>query len=93
MGDYFDNNAVFDVDFPNTNGEYNEDYANEDSSVTPDGHEKRKLSESGSEDEEDLDHNGKRREGDDKQSRKPGRKLITTEPTTVSARWVLKKTC
>lgn len=87
VGDYFDNNAVFDVDFSNnTNEEHNEEYANEDNSVTPEGHEKRKLSESGSDDEDDLDHDGKRREGDDKHSKKPGRKLITTEPTTVRSR-------
>lgn len=41
---------------------------------------KRKKSDDG--DEEDLDGDAKRREGDDK--KKPGRKPLTSEPTTVS---------
>lgn len=35
-------------------------------------------------DEDDEEHGGKRREGEDKVSKKPGRKPLTTEPTSVS---------
>jgi AP-1-like transcription factor len=43
-------------------------------------HDKRKNSDDGSEE----DGGGKRREGDDKQAKKPGRKPLTSEPTSVS---------
>lgn len=45
-------------------------------------HDKRKMSES-SPDPDEID--SKRREGDEKQAKKPGRKPLTTEPTTVRA--------
>ncbi len=35
-------------------------------------------------DEDEEDGGGKRREGDEKQSKKPGRKPLTSEPTSVS---------
>ena len=53
----------------------------------PDLHEKRKSMD-GEEDEEDEDEQGdrKRHEGDEKGPKKPGRKPLTSEPTTVSDR-------
>lgn len=49
-----------------------------------DSNEKRKLSpdEDGDDDDEG---GGKRREGEDKQAKKPGRKPLTSEPTTVGS--------
>lgn len=44
-------------------------------------HDKRKNPD----DDNDEDGGGKRREGDDKSSKKPGRKPLTSEPTTVSS--------
>jgi len=38
-------------------------------------------------DVEDPDGGGKRREGEDKQAKKPGRKPLTSEPTTVCLPW------
>ena len=46
-------------------------------------HEKRKSPDEEEEDEDDESQN-KRQEGDDKVAKKPGRKLIVAEPTTVS---------
>lgn len=46
-----------------------------------DSHDKRSLSD---DDENDDEPDGKRREGDDKTSKKPGRKPLTSEPTSVS---------
>ena len=46
-------------------------------------HEKRKSPDEEEEDEDDETQN-KRQEGDDKVAKKPGRKLIVAEPTTVS---------
>ena len=45
-------------------------------------HDKRKNP--GDEDADDDDGGGKRREGDDKTGKKPGRKPLTSEPTSVS---------
>lgn len=62
---------------------------------TPDGeaNEKRKSPDEDG-DEDDEEGGGKRREGDDKQAKKPGRKPLTSEPTTVchassNCRWRL----
>lgn len=44
-------------------------------------HDKRKASD---DDADDHDGGGKRREGDDKTNKKPGRKPLTSEPTSVS---------
>lgn len=51
---------------------------------TPDGEssEKRKSPDEEGEDD-DEEGGGKRREGEDKQAKKPGRKPLTSEPTTV----------
>jgi AP-1-like factor len=48
---------------------------------SPDSHDKRK---SPDDDDDDDEGGGKRREGEDKQAKKPGRKPLTSEPTTVS---------
>ena len=45
-------------------------------------HDKRKMSE---DDAEDNEGGGKRREGEDKTGKKPGRKPLTSEPTSVSS--------
>lgn len=45
------------------------------------GHEKRKSTSDDVDD--DDDHEQKRREGDEKSAKKPGRKLVTAEPSTV----------
>lgn len=49
-----------------------------------DNHEKR----SHPDDEDEEEGGGKRREGDDKSSKKPGRKPLTSEPTSVSTLWI-----
>ena len=49
-------------------------------------HDKRKNP--GDEDADDDDGGGKRREGDDKLTKKPGRKPLTSEPTSVSTHWL-----
>lgn len=51
---------------------------------TPDGdsNEKRKSPDEDG-DDDDEEGGGKRREGEDKQAKKPGRKPLTSEPTTV----------
>ena len=51
-----------------------------------DGNEKRK---SPDDDADDDEGGGKRREGDDKQAKKPGRKPLTSEPTTVCTSLVI----
>jgi AP-1-like factor len=62
---------------------------------TPDGesNDKRKSPDDDA-DEDDEEGGGKRREGEDKQAKKPGRKPLTSEPTTVrsasrTCRWRL----
>ena len=45
-------------------------------------HDKRKITDE--DEDEDEEGDSKRREGDDKQAKKPGRKPLTNEPTTVS---------
>lgn len=45
-------------------------------------HDKRKSI--GADDDEDEEGGGKRREGEDRTAKKPGRKPLTSEPTTVS---------
>ena len=52
-----------------------------------DQHDKRKAR-SSDDDDDDEDGGGKRREGEEKTSKKPGRKPLTSEPTTV---WVPKE--
>lgn len=83
FGDYdydLDNFGDFDL-----SGLAHDPAAGNQSSTTPDGvdgttQEKRSLSE---EDEND-EHDDKRRGGDETSARKPGRKPLTSEPTSVS---------
>ena len=58
----------------------NGDYTGEEGAEQ---HEKRKSPEDDP-DEDEEEGGGKRREGDDKSSKKPGRKPMTSEPTSVS---------
>jgi hypothetical protein len=80
--DYADGDTSFDFDNPDDDlmiGALPGD--------TPaDSSEKRKSPD----DDDDDEGGGKRREGDDKQAKKPGRKPLTSEPTTVSLQ---KKFC
>lgn len=88
LGDFFDTSPTFDADFPATNDDYFDDYTSfaqdDNGGVTEgiDAGEKRKSPDD--DDSSDEAESGKRQEGDDKIAKKPGRKLITTEPTTVS---------
>jgi len=76
----------------------NLDYDNADGDMigslpgdTPgDSSEKRKSP--GDEDADDDEGGGKRREGEDKQAKKPGRKPLTSEPTTVRPTGILTLT-
>jgi AP-1-like factor len=74
--DYLDGDNGF--DFENADG----DMIGALPGDTPgDSSEKRKSP--GDEEAEDDEGGGKRREGEDKQAKKPGRKPLTSEPTTV----------
>lgn len=76
------------VDFLDANDpNFDFDYGDEDGQMIGDLpgadelHDKRKSPEDNN---EDNDNGGKRREGDDKTAKKPGRKPLTSEPTSVS---------
>ena len=77
-----DDNAYlgFDVD-----GEFDDNFdlndEDDDENSSHDLHDKRKSMDGNNDDEEG---GGKRREGEDKLSKKPGRKPLTSEPTSVS---------
>jgi len=74
--DYLDGDNGF--DFDNADG----DMIGSLPGDTPgDSSEKRKSPDDG--DDDDDEGGGKRREGEDKQAKKPGRKPLTSEPTTV----------
>jgi AP-1-like factor len=83
-GDFLDGDTSFDYDNGDTGdlmigalpGDSPSGKSSEDST------EKRK---SPGDDDEDIDGGGKRREGEDKQAKKPGRKPLTSEPTTVGS--------
>lgn len=83
FGDYLDGDANFDFDNADNGdlmiGALPGDSPSKDGEVS----EKRK---SPGDDAEDPDGGGKRREGEDKQAKKPGRKPLTSEPTTVRSR-------
>ena len=77
-----DDNGYLDFDI---DGDYDENYDDDDSpEKNADGsdnlHDKRKSIDGQDDDDEG---GGKRREGDDKSSKKPGRKPLTSEPTSV----------
>jgi AP-1-like factor len=78
----FDADAGFDYDFGNdTQGQMIGKLPGSSSDGDADTHDKR-----GHPDDEDNeeDGGGKRREGDDRSGKKPGRKPLTSEPTSVS---------
>ena len=81
-----DDNAYLDFDVDG-DGDYDENYDYDgspeksvDAGSHGDLHDKRKSIDGNEDDEEG---GGKRREGDDKTSKKPGRKPLTSEPTSV----------
>lgn len=80
FADYLDGETNFDFDNADNGdlmiGALPGDSPNKDKEST----EKRK---SPGDDAEEQDGGGKRREGEDKQAKKPGRKPLTSEPTTV----------
>jgi len=64
-------------------GDLPDDGSDDNGTADPDHlHDKRKSM--GGQDDDDEDGGGKRREGEDKQAKKPGRKPLTSEPTSVS---------
>lgn len=73
LAGFYDGDTSFDVDNTELSGVFPGDLEGNET------HDKRKVSDA-SEDWEEGD--SKRREGDDKQAKKPGRKPLTTEPTT-----------
>lgn len=78
--DYNDRKTSFDIDFSLKEDEFHDEYQTFGNDENESG-EKRKNPD---DDESDEEFDGKRRESDDKIAKKPGRKLITAEPTTVS---------
>lgn len=79
----FEGDNSFDYDFANDiQGEMIGKLPGTSSDGDGDLHDKRSHPD---DDEEDEEGGGKRREGEEKSSKKPGRKPLTSEPTTVSA--------
>ena len=77
----FDGDAGFDYDFGNdANDLMIGKLPGSSSDGDAEAHDKR----SHPDDEDDEEGGGKRRESDDKLSKKPGRKPLTSEPTSVS---------
>lgn len=84
----------YDYEFDAADGSFDYDFSNESqgqmignlpgtsSDGDADAHDKRGHEEI---DGEDENGGGKRREGDEKTSKKPGRKPLTSEPTSVSS--------
>jgi AP-1-like factor len=78
----FDADGSFDYDFNNdSQGQMIGKLPGGSSDGDADNHDKRSHPDDDGEDEEG---GGKRREGDEKSSKKPGRKPLTSEPTSVS---------
>lgn len=65
-------------------GELPEDGSDDNGTADP-GHLHDKRKSMGAQDDDDEEGGGKRREGEDKQVKKPGRKPLTSEPTSVSS--------
>jgi AP-1-like factor len=82
--DYADNDGNFDFDNYDADGQMIGDLPgdDEDSDKHNDLHDKRK---SPGDEKEDNENPGKRREGEAKEPKKPGRKPLTSEPTNVSS--------
>jgi len=75
-----ENNLDFDID--GADGTMIDDLADDGYDDEVEHHDKRKTPEDGKEDDDDEDP--KRHEPDEKVAKKPGRKPLTTEPTSVS---------
>lgn len=84
----FDADAGFDYDFGNdSHGQMIGKLPGSSSDGDADTHDKRSHPDG---EDNDEDGGGKRREGDDRSGKKPGRKPLTSEPTSVSIpRYVL----
>ena len=79
----FDADGSFDYDFSNdSQGQMIGKLPGSSSDGDNDTHDKRSHPE---DDGDEEDGGGKRREGDEKASKKPGRKPLTSEPTSVSS--------
>jgi AP-1-like factor len=83
--EYADNDGSFDFDYNDADGQMigslpDEEQPEEDGHRS-DMHDKRKSPE---DEKEDNENGGKRREGEVKEAKKPGRKPLTSEPTNVS---------
>jgi AP-1-like factor len=79
----FDADGSFDYDFSNgSQGQMIGKLPGTSSDGDADNHDKRSHPEDDGDEEEG---GGKRREGDEKSSKKPGRKPLTSEPTSVSS--------
>lgn len=80
--DYSDDSPYLDFD---PDGEFDDSYAYGDSRMIgdlPDLHDKRKSID-GEEEDDEEEGDRKRHEGDERGPKKPGRKPLTSEPTTV----------
>lgn len=83
----FEGDDSFNFDFTNdSQGQMIGNLPGTSSDGDADNHEKR----SHPDDDDDEEGGGKRREGDDKSSKKPGRKPLTSEPTSVSTSWCFR---
>lgn len=80
--DLLDVDGDFDLDIPEPNTDGNRREAAAESELDGYLHDKRKST-GDVNDTGEAEHDDKRREGDDKSAKKPGRKPITAEPTTV----------
>ncbi|KAF2449160.1 PAP1-domain-containing protein [Karstenula rhodostoma CBS 690.94] len=79
FGDYLDGDTNFDFDNADNGDLMIGELPGDSPTRDGDASEKRK---SPGDDAEDVEGGGKRREGEDKQAKKPGRKPLTSEPTT-----------
>lgn len=79
---YLDFDNEFDLDFTGASNDLTEEFPDPGNAFDDgEGGEKRKNSD----DSDDEESGSKRREGEEKTSKKPGRKPLTSEPTTVSS--------
>lgn len=81
--DYLDGDTTFDFDNADNSDLMIGDLPGGTSANNEESNEKRKSP--GDDDDGDDEGGGKRRESDDKQAKKPGRKPLTSEPTTVGS--------
>ncbi|KAK4984347.1 DNA-binding transcription factor yap1 [Elasticomyces elasticus] len=84
--DYVDGDTGFEFDFDNSGlgqdmiGAFPDDTLHDDGEAGT--HDKRKSLDDDDDDDDDGEKGAKRREGEDKTAKKPGRKPLTSEPTT-----------